>query len=131
MDDDPNTKIGYETDKSVPKSFFTKKKTKDIYATPRNEPEHISDPEDDEMTYFVTNQTDKRDMILLVSEKSLREKDKTTLQTTTKWNMSILESCERLRENVLRLCFDTLKRERRERTYQLEKDYCQVSESDF
>lgn len=38
----------------------------------------------------------------------------------------MLESCERVKSNVLRIHFDTIKKDKKERNYVLEKSNCQV-----
>lgn len=38
----------------------------------------------------------------------------------------MLESCERVKSNVLRIHFDTIKKDKKERNYELEKSLCQV-----
>lgn len=38
----------------------------------------------------------------------------------------MLESCERVKSNVLRIHFDTIKKDKKERNYELEKSVCQV-----
>lgn len=47
-------------------------------------------------------------------------------RTITKWNMGMLESCERLKTDMLRLRFDTIKRDKRERIYNVEEGSGQV-----
>lgn len=47
-------------------------------------------------------------------------------RTKTKWTLKTLESCERTNSDVLRLNFDTIKKDKKERTYKVEKGLCQV-----
>lgn len=47
-------------------------------------------------------------------------------RTKAKWNLKTLESCERVRADVLRLNFDTIKKDRKERFYKVEHGLCQV-----
>lgn len=47
-------------------------------------------------------------------------------RTLTKWNMGALESCERIKTDVLRLHFDTIKRDKKERIYKVEEGLGQV-----
>lgn len=98
-----------------------------IYSTSANEPEPVSDTEDNETIYLTTNDANNVDLIVIVSDQSIREKDALTTHTITKWNMSSLESCERIAADLLRLRFDTIKRDKKERTYQLEAGLGQVN----
>lgn len=41
--------------------------------------------------------------------------------------MGMLESCERIKTDVLRLRFDTIKRDKKERIYRVEKGLGQVN----
>lgn len=92
-----------------------------------NEPEPVSDAEENETIYLITiDGPQKNDLILIVSDQSIREKDALTTRTITKWNMTMLESCERIKADVLRLRFDTVKRDKKERTYYLEEGHGQV-----
>lgn len=48
-------------------------------------------------------------------------------RTKTRWNLKSLESCDRIKSDVLRLNFDTIKKDKKERIYRVEKGLCQVS----
>lgn len=89
------------------------------YNTSSDEPETLSDTEENEKIYLVTNQANKMDVFVLVSDKSIREKNSLTSKTINKWNMTMLESCERVKRDVLCIRFDTLKRDKKERLYQM------------
>lgn len=91
-----------------------------VYAI--KEPEPISDVEDNESIYLATNEDTKLGVLLVVSDQSIREKNELTAKTINKWTMSMLESCERISGDVVRINFDTIKRDKRERVYRLEKD---------
>ena len=47
-------------------------------------------------------------------------------RTRTKWSLKILESCDRIKSNTLRINFDTVKKDKQERVYVVEEDLCQV-----
>lgn len=49
-------------------------------------------------------------------------------RTMTKWSVRALESCERTKADVLHLQFDTVKRDKQERTYRVEPGLCQQLE---
>lgn len=98
-----------------------------LYENSTNEPDPVSDAEENETIYLITvDGPHKNDLILIVSDQSIREKDALTTRTITKWNLTMLESCERVSVDVLRLCFDTVKRDKKERTYHLEAGHGQV-----
>lgn len=95
---------------------------RDLYATNESESDPISEPEENETIYLAKNELNKMDVILIVSDQSMREKNELTAKTINKWTMNMLESCERTSDDVIRIRFDTIKRDKRERVYQLEKD---------
>lgn len=94
---------------------------KDLYRTKEPEPEQLSDVEENETIYLAKNEANQMDVILIVSDQSIREKNELTAKTINKWTMNMLESCERIGADVVRIRFDTVKRDKQERTYQLEK----------
>lgn len=93
-----------------------------MYATKEPEPEQISDIEENESVYLATNEANQMDVLLVVSDHSIREKNELTGKTVNKWTINMLESCERTSADVVRINFDTIKRDKRERVYRLEKD---------
>lgn len=95
---------------------------RDLYATKESESDPISESEENESIYLAKNELNKMDIILIVSDQSMREKNELTAKTINKWTMNMLESCERISDDVIRIRFDTIKRDKRERVYQLEKD---------
>lgn len=98
-----------------------------LYENSANEPDPVSDTEENETIYLITiDGPHKNDLILIVSDQSIREKDALTTRTITRWNMTMLESCERVKTDVLRLRFDTVKRDKKERIYHLEEGHGQV-----
>lgn len=117
---------------------------KDIYGH-AEVPEVPSDPENNEVTYIVCSEPDGEELFLIVSDFSIKEKDSFSgrynfhhlfklklnfiikiFRTKTKWTLKTLESCERTNSDVLRLNFDTIKKDKKERTYKVEKGLCQV-----
>lgn len=50
-------------------------------------------------------------------------------RTKNRWNLKSLESCDRIKSDVLRLNFDTIKKDKKERIYRVEEGLCQVSMS--
>lgn len=94
---------------------------KNLYATKEPEPEQLSDVEENETIYLAKNEANQMDVILMVSDQSIREKNDITAKTINKWTMNMLESCERIGADVVRIRFDTVKRDKRERTYQLKE----------
>lgn len=96
-----------------------------LYSAPTtNELESPSDSEENETIYLVMNDINQMELelFLIVSEQSIREKNILTAKTINKWTMNMLESCERIGMDVLRIRFDTIKRDKKERIYRMEKD---------
>lgn len=88
-------------------------------STTSNETETLSDAEENENIYLVTNDANQMELLLVVSDQSIREKNILTGKTINKWAMTMLESCERISTDVLRIRFDTIKKDKRERTYRM------------
>lgn len=84
-----------------------------------NEADSPSDTEDNETIYLVTNDTNQMEIFLVVSDQSIREKNTLTGKTINKWAMTMLESCERISTDVVRIHFDTIKKDKRVRTYKM------------
>lgn len=99
----------------------------DIYKSPLTQQESVSDSEGDDIIYQAISEPTQRELILKVSEQYIKEKDPLTERTITKLNLSQLESSEIIKADVLHLCFDTIKRDKRERTYTLEDGMGQVN----
>uniref|UniRef100_A0A6B2EBJ3 Putative leucine-rich repeat protein n=1 Tax=Phlebotomus kandelakii TaxID=1109342 RepID=A0A6B2EBJ3_9DIPT len=91
--------------------------------------EEESEPEDNEVAYFVTRVSTDQEVLLIVSDLSIKEKNRQTKQTLFRWSLKSVESCERTRSDVLRINFNTIKKERKERNYQMPLDSCQKLES--
>ncbi|XP_068150803.1 serine/threonine-protein kinase 11-interacting protein isoform X2 [Drosophila tropicalis] len=108
------------------------KKLLDLYGTLPNAEEEetaISDSELDEDTYIVHHEQKPSELLLLtISSNFIREKDALNERTKTKWSLQILESCEHLKANTLRLNFDTVKKDKQERIYCLDNLLCQKLE---
>uniref|UniRef100_A0A1A9WES2 LIP1 domain-containing protein n=1 Tax=Glossina brevipalpis TaxID=37001 RepID=A0A1A9WES2_9MUSC len=100
----------------------------DIYSSATNNESENSEPEEDEETYIVYTSGSKDAIFLTKSSNFLRERDPLTERTKTKWSLKILESCDRLKSNTLRINFDTVKKDKQERVYTVEEDLCQELE---
>ncbi|XP_055682444.1 serine/threonine-protein kinase 11-interacting protein isoform X1 [Lutzomyia longipalpis] len=87
-----------------------------------------SDPEDNEVAYFVTNVFTNQEVLLIVSDTSIKEKNRTSKHTLFRWSLKSVESCERTRSDVLRIEFNTIKKNRKERSYRMPQDSCQKLE---
>ncbi|XP_055709493.1 serine/threonine-protein kinase 11-interacting protein isoform X2 [Phlebotomus papatasi] len=90
--------------------------------------EEESDPEDNEVAYFVTRVSNDQEVLLIVSDLSIKEKNRKTKQTLFRWSLKSVESCERTRSDVLRINFNTIKKDRKERNYRMPLDSCQKLE---
>ncbi|XP_073823890.1 uncharacterized protein isoform X2 [Musca autumnalis] len=101
-----------------------------VYSSTDNDDlEQLSEREDDEETYIVYDTTNRNEAIFLTrSSNFLRERDPLTEKTKTKWSLKILESCDRIKSNTIRLNFDTVKVDKQERIYTVEEDLCQELE---
>ncbi|XP_055852438.1 serine/threonine-protein kinase 11-interacting protein isoform X4 [Episyrphus balteatus] len=91
----------------------------------------LSDPETDEETFIVYTLEKKEPILLTVSPNCIREKDASnhkSIMTKAKWSLKILESCDRIKSNMLRINFDTVKMDKKERVYTIEEQSCQELE---
>lgn len=88
----------------------------------------ISDPEDDEVQYIVSDERTNDDLILVISTTNIKEKDAMNGRTLAKWGLGTLESVERTRANLMRMTFDTIRKDKRERQYRMETKCCQELE---
>ncbi|XP_062545244.1 serine/threonine-protein kinase 11-interacting protein isoform X2 [Armigeres subalbatus] len=98
----------------------------DIYANVVEE-ESESDEEENERIYFVKRKGNPKDIILVVSDVSIREKDGD--KTKTRWGIKTLEACERPTSTSITLLFDTIKKDKKTRTYEVDDQSCQELES--
>lgn len=92
---------------------------------PEEEEFIVSEPEDNEIQFIVADEVTKDDLILLVSETNIKERDAMTSRTVAKWGLSTLESVERTKSNLIRLTFDTIRKDKRERQYKMDTKCCQ------
>lgn len=88
----------------------------------------VSEPEENEVQFIVTDEVTKEDLILVVSEVNIKEKDAMNGRTLAKWGLTTLESVERIRSNLIRLTFDTIRKDKRERQYRMDTKCCQELE---
>ncbi|XP_036345886.1 uncharacterized protein LOC118755144 isoform X2 [Rhagoletis pomonella] len=101
---------------------------KDVYSNVADEEPEVSEPEDDEVTYIVYTTPRNEAVFLTISENYLRVRDTLTQKTITKWSLKILESCDRIKSNTIRINFDTIKADKKERIYTVEDGLCQELE---
>uniref|UniRef100_A0A182QE98 LKB1 serine/threonine kinase interacting protein 1 N-terminal domain-containing protein n=1 Tax=Anopheles farauti TaxID=69004 RepID=A0A182QE98_9DIPT len=99
----------------------------DIYRN-QEEADEESEVEDNEVLYHVATRGSGSDMSIVVSEKSIKEKD-TVGKTKTRWGITTLEACERATSSRITLTFDTMKRDKRERVYEMDAHECQLLEN--
>lgn len=97
----------------------------DSSATILDEVEAESDDEVANLEFIVTNESNGIKLFLVISEESIREKNVMTAKRMNKWNIDMLESCERIKSDVIRIRFDTIKKDKKERTFQMETNECQ------
>ncbi|XP_053961303.1 uncharacterized protein LOC128865206 isoform X1 [Anastrepha ludens] len=101
---------------------------KDVYSNVADDEPEVSEPEDDEVTYIVYTMPRNEAVFLTISENYLRVRDTLTQKTITKWSLKILESCDRIKSNTIRINFDTIKADKKERIYTVEDGLCQELE---
>lgn len=82
----------------------------------------VSEPEENEVQFIVTDDMTKEDLFLVVSEVNIKEKDAMSGRTIAKWGLSTLESVERPRTNLVCMTFDTIRKDKRKREYQIDVD---------
>ncbi|XP_075149395.1 uncharacterized protein LOC142223398 isoform X2 [Haematobia irritans] len=99
-----------------------------VYSSKENDEDEFSEREEDEETYIVYTTNRNEAIFLTKSSNFLRERDPLTEKTLTKWSLKILESCDRIKSNTLRINFDTVKVDKQERVYTVEEDLCQELE---
>ncbi|XP_017859865.1 PREDICTED: uncharacterized protein LOC108611635 isoform X1 [Drosophila arizonae] len=93
------------------------------------EEEPVSEEEPDEKVYIVYHENKTTDpLFLTISSNYVREKDALSESTKTKWSIKVLESCERIKSNTLRINFDTMQKDKQERVYCVENALCQELE---
>uniref|UniRef100_A0AAG5DCX1 LKB1 serine/threonine kinase interacting protein 1 N-terminal domain-containing protein n=1 Tax=Anopheles atroparvus TaxID=41427 RepID=A0AAG5DCX1_ANOAO len=98
----------------------------DIYGN-QEEVDEDSEIEDNEVLYHVSTRESGTDFSVVVSEKSIKEKD-VVGKTKTRWGIKTLEACERSTSSRITLTFDTMKRDKRERVYEMDPHDCQLLE---
>ncbi|KAJ6649830.1 Serine/threonine-protein kinase 11-interacting protein [Pseudolycoriella hygida] len=99
----------------------------DIYTQANVSENVVSDSEDNEVIYIVFSEKCNDEMLLVVSDVSMKEKDQNG-RTKTRWTLKSLISCDRIKSDVLRLEFDTIRKDKKERIYQVEEGLCQQLE---
>ncbi|XP_062121357.1 serine/threonine-protein kinase 11-interacting protein isoform X4 [Drosophila sulfurigaster albostrigata] len=93
------------------------------------EEEPVSDEEPDEKLYIVCHaHKTSEPLFLTISSNYIREKDALNERTKTKWSLRMLESCERIKSNTLRINFDTMQKHKQERVYSVDNALCQEIE---
>mgnify|MGYP006952276167 CR=1 FL=1 len=66
------------------------------------------------------------ELFLAMTENELRERELIKRKIITKWCLSSLESCIKLKPNKLQLVFDTIKRDKKERIYSFKENDANV-----
>ncbi|EDW63525.2 serine/threonine-protein kinase 11-interacting protein isoform X3 [Drosophila virilis] len=98
-------------------------------ASAEQDEEPVSEEEPDEKLYIVYHaQKTSEPLFLTISSNYIREKDALSERTKTKWSIKVLESCERIKSNTLRINFDTMQKDKQERIYCVENALCQELE---
>lgn len=103
----------------------TKSNDDELNTTTIDDFDHESDDEGSKLEYIVTNESNQIKLFLVISDKSIREKNAMTARRINRWNIDMLESCERIKLDTIRIRFDTLKKDKKERTFRMEPKECQ------
>lgn len=89
----------------------------------------VSDGEDicsggEECIYLVTNVNDSDQVFVVVTETHISERDVTTSKEKARWHVNTVSSCEKTEDNlnVIKIEFDTLRRDRKQRVYELDPE---------
>lgn len=98
------------------------------YFKPEEETIVVSEPEENEVQFIVVDSISKEDLFLTVSDMSIKEKDAMNMRTLTRWGIGTLESVDRPKTCIIRLTFDTIRKDKRERQYEMEAKPCQQLE---
>ncbi|XP_053693593.1 serine/threonine-protein kinase 11-interacting protein [Sabethes cyaneus] len=86
-----------------------------------------SDVEENERCYMVNAKGSPIELCLIISDMSIREKD--SGKTKTRWGIKTLQACERSTSTSITLLFDTVKKDKKIRTYEIDEQTCQDLES--
>ncbi|XP_055544801.1 uncharacterized protein LOC129729914 isoform X2 [Wyeomyia smithii] len=86
-----------------------------------------SDIEENERCYVVNVKGSATEICLIISDTSIREKDGG--KTKTRWGIKTLQACERSTSTSITLLFDTVKKDKKTRTYEIDDHTCQDLES--
>lgn len=92
----------------------------------------VSDGEDicsggEECIYLVTNVNSSDQVFVVVTETHISERDVTTSKEKARWHINTISSCEKMEDNtnVIKIEFDTLRRDRKQRIYELDAHECE------
>uniref|UniRef100_A0A4Y0BGH5 LKB1 serine/threonine kinase interacting protein 1 N-terminal domain-containing protein n=1 Tax=Anopheles funestus TaxID=62324 RepID=A0A4Y0BGH5_ANOFN len=99
----------------------------DIYRN-QGDIDEESEIEDNEVLYHVSSRGNESNLSIVVSDRSIKEKD-VVGKTKTRWGIKTLEACERSTSSRITLTFDTMKRDKRERVYDMDAHDCQLLEN--
>ncbi|KAJ8921662.1 hypothetical protein NQ315_010571 [Exocentrus adspersus] len=87
----------------------------------------ISDGEDicyggEESIYLVTNVNDQEQVFVVLTKTHISERDVTTGKEKARWHVNTISSCVKLvdDQNIIKIEFDTLRRDRKQRIYEFE-----------
>nr|XP_023022369.1 serine/threonine-protein kinase 11-interacting protein [Leptinotarsa decemlineata] len=120
--DNTQDSINNETFQSADNSIFNN-------IQPENDSSDSSDGEDiycggEECIFLATNKADNSQVFLVVTDKYISERNVTTSKEKARWHLNSVINCEVNKENgdIVKLDFDTLRRDRKQRLYELDED---------
>lgn len=85
----------------------------------------ISDGEDifsgEESIYLATDITNDVQVLVVLTERHISERDVNTSKEKARWHVNTIVACEKMESNVIKVIFDTVRRDRKNRVYELEQ----------
>lgn len=114
-------------DNSVDNSVYASALDETFNAEPEEEIV-VSEPEDNEVQFIGTDELTNEELFIVVSDMNIKEKDAMNGRTIAKWGSSTLESVERVKSDLIRLTFDTIRKDKRARQYRMDVKCCQELE---
>lgn len=88
------------------------------------------DVDGEESIFFVQIQGENEQVLVVVSKTHISERESTTSKEIDKWHLSTIQNCEIISDDLIKLEFDTLRKDRKQRIYQFENgegnNFCDI-----
>ncbi|KAJ8952700.1 hypothetical protein NQ318_021016 [Aromia moschata] len=105
-----------------------------IFSNTVQEEDDISDLSDgddicsggEECIYLVTNKADDDQVFVVITETHISERDVTTSKEKARWHLNTVMECDKMEDNqnIVKIEFDTLRRDRKQRSYEVDAEEC-------